>query len=471
MIVDSKVSNDNAKHYCDQGNTLYHDKKYIEALSCYKLALAYSPNDLSSILGKGKSLAARGMHNEAIECFNKCTAINKNCTEAYFCKASVLYKLGRSSEAIICYDEALKLEPTSLEILKARNFALQKLNSSCSRKTTAGSSKSESSSLLRGIELGKSGKYEEAIESFQEEIKQNPLSIETYNESGKAFYKLGDYFNAIECFDKSIYIEHNNPVALIGKGDALCGLTKNDEANECYKKAIECYDKDIRTNRNNARAYNDKGLVLLKLNKHYDAMTCFNTAKKLDPKLEDAQTNKENALKDIREKFAASNKLKKEYFQAANALYEEKKYEEALELYDKALKLPLKNPSIYYNKGEALLALHKYNEALECYKDCIKFSKACDAKAYNKAGLALHYLERYKESLLYYNKALSIDSKNVEAMNNKGVTFIKLKKFKMADKCFESAAQIKSDFTPAIVNKEFVEGCEIQSHKNKCLIF
>ena len=48
-------------------------------------------------------------------------------------------------------------------------------------------------------------------------------------------------------------------------------------------------------------------------------------------------------------------------------LLEEKKYEDALEIFEEALKLDPKNPDLLNQKGVALRSLGRYNEAIESY--------------------------------------------------------------------------------------------------------
>ncbi len=54
------------------------------------------------------------------------------------------------------------------------------------------------------------------------------------------------------------------------------------------------------------------------------------------------------------------------------ALYNLRKYNEAMESYDRAIKIDPNNAYAWYNKGNALYALGKYNEAMESYDRAIK---------------------------------------------------------------------------------------------------
>ncbi|CAD8129465.1 unnamed protein product [Paramecium sonneborni] len=66
-----------------------------------------------------------------------------------------------------------------------------------------------------------------------------------------------------------------------------------------------------------------------------------------------------------------------------------KKYQEAIECYDKALLINPKNDQIWNNKGHALRNLNKYQEAIECYDKALLINPQNDQALNNKA---LHYI-------------------------------------------------------------------------------
>jgi tetratricopeptide (TPR) repeat protein len=81
---------------------------------------------------------------------------------------------------------------------------------------------------------------------------------------GAALDKLGKHNGAIECFDKALQVDPNNPYAWTNKGYVLHGLGK-------YKEAIEYYDKALQVDPNNVLALNIKGAALNKLGRHKEA--------------------------------------------------------------------------------------------------------------------------------------------------------------------------------------------------------
>jgi len=110
-----------------------------------------------------------------------------------------------------------------------------------------------------------------------------------WRNKGGALYFLGKYDEAIECYDKAIEIDPNNPVVWNNKGLALYHLDKHEEA-------IKCYDKAIEIDPNDADTWNNKGLALYHLDKHEEAITSYDKAIEIDPNDADTWNNKGLAL-------------------------------------------------------------------------------------------------------------------------------------------------------------------------------
>lgn len=61
----------------------------------------------------------------------------------------------------------------------------------------------------------------------------------------------------------------------------------------------------------------------------------------------------------------------------------------------------------YNNKGTALNKLKRYQEAIEFYNKSIELNPTYSA-VYNGKGIALSNLERYQEAIEYYSKAIEL---------------------------------------------------------------
>ncbi|MEA2045640.1 MAG: tetratricopeptide repeat protein [Euryarchaeota archaeon] len=77
------------------------------------------------------------------------------------------------------------------------------------------------------------GDYTEAIRCYDEAIRINPQYTDAWNNKGLALGDLGRYDEAIDCYDKSIKIDPEHALAWKNKGGSLCLLGKYDEAIAC----------------------------------------------------------------------------------------------------------------------------------------------------------------------------------------------------------------------------------------------
>ena len=116
-----------------------------------------------------------------------------------------------------------------------------------------------------------------------------------------------------------------------------------------------------------------------------------------------------------------------------------KKYEKAIECYDRALEINQNYAEAWYSKGYALYRLGRYKEAIGCYDRALKINQNY-VEALNNKGVALSKLRRYEEAIECYDKALEINPNYAEAWYNKGNVLDKLGKYEEAVKLKGKAA-------------------------------
>lgn len=82
----------------------------------------------------------------------------------------------------------------------------------------------------------------EAIEYLKKYIDKNPYSEIAWHQSGRLYYGLKDYENAVRAFQFASYIDENFVGAYMEKGKALERLKRYDEAIESYSRTLELDD-------------------------------------------------------------------------------------------------------------------------------------------------------------------------------------------------------------------------------------
>ena len=93
--------------------------------------------------------------------------------------------------------------------------------------------------LNKGVELYSQGKYDQAIEAYDQAISINPQYAEAWNNKGLALRALGEYDEAIKAYDQAISINPQIAEAWSNKGVALQALGRTSEADAAFAKAEE----------------------------------------------------------------------------------------------------------------------------------------------------------------------------------------------------------------------------------------
>lgn len=94
-----------------------------------------------------------------------------------------------------------------------------------------------------GLELLQSGKYEDAIVSFQNEIAEEKNLDEAHRGMGIAYFELKDYSAAAEAFENALANEAKETASIYQMlGVSYLQLDQYEKALENYKKALEMED-------------------------------------------------------------------------------------------------------------------------------------------------------------------------------------------------------------------------------------
>jgi tetratricopeptide (TPR) repeat protein len=96
--------------------------------------------------------------------------------------------------------------------------------------------------LYKGVALNGLGKYDDAINAYDEAIKLNPNNTAAWINKGNALCMQDKYNEAIKCYDEVIGLDPSNTAALSNKVNALNALKRTTETDA----SIEAYDEAIR---------------------------------------------------------------------------------------------------------------------------------------------------------------------------------------------------------------------------------
>ena len=141
-----------------------------------------------------------------------------------------------------------------------------------------------------------------------------------------------------------------------------------------------------------------------------------------------------------------------ELYQQGNTLYDLQRYQDALAIYDRAVKIRPNYAQGWYGRGNTLLALKQYQESLSAYDKAIQIQPDY-LEAWSSRGFVLAKLQRYQEAIASFNKALQLENNSPEIWNAKGEAFSNLKQYENAITAYDQAIELKKDYYIAWYNK------------------
>lgn len=222
------------EHFNNQGLTLYHKKKYSQAIKLYDQALKIHPDFPEALNNKGnaiiqmiknkKSMDKIKGYRKALSCYNKALEIQPSNLDILNNKGLALAYLGDYENSYKVFEEAVKINPQDLGTKIKRKKVSEILIEEYTHK---------------GYDKLKNGNYNGAIKYFNKLLEIKPDDINALMYKGGALFATKNYEEAIKCFDVVIYIKKDHSIAWFSKGEALERLDRYDEAVKCYEKTVE----------------------------------------------------------------------------------------------------------------------------------------------------------------------------------------------------------------------------------------
>ena len=90
----------------------------------------------------------------------------------------------------------------------------------------------------RGMLLAAKGRHHDAVKSFDHALENRP-AVHLLYQKGLSLSQMGRYEMAIQCFDELLAAEEHNPGAWYAKGVALNSLGRFKEAAQSYMRAVD----------------------------------------------------------------------------------------------------------------------------------------------------------------------------------------------------------------------------------------
>jgi tetratricopeptide (TPR) repeat protein len=174
-------------------------------------------------------------------------------------KGNSLLDQGKYDEALQAFEEAIRLNPQFAEAWNSKGITL----------------KAQGIALRdQGLTLRAKEKLNQAIESYNKALEINPQFVNAWYNEGIAFYDQDEYDKAIQAYDRAIEFDPGFAYAWYNKGIVLNVQGKYEEAIRIFDKAIEIIPLD-------ADVWHSKGVALDALGHAEEAKAAFAKAEEL----------------------------------------------------------------------------------------------------------------------------------------------------------------------------------------------
>ncbi len=138
----------------------------------------------------------------------------------------------------------------------------------------------------------------------------------------------------------------------------------------------------------------------------------------------------------------------KDVYRRGTQLISQRKYEDAVKTFDKAIE---KEPNYYrawLMRGYALYCLERFDDALTSYDKALEL-KPDSADVWYYKGIIFKDIDKIDAAFDCYNKALEINPKYSEALTDRGQIFYQQENYEQALADFNSSTELNTDYTEA----------------------
>ena len=127
-------------------------------------------------------------------------------------------------------------------------------------------------------------------------------------------------------------------------------------------------------------------------------------------------------------------------------------HEDAITDFDQAIRLKLDYAEAYNNRGNAKNNLGQHQDAINDYNQTIRLNPDY-AEVYFNRGVAKSRLGQHENAITDYNEVLRLNPKDADAYNNRGVAKDSLGEHKDAITDYNEAINLKPDYADAYLNR------------------
>jgi tetratricopeptide (TPR) repeat protein len=292
-----------------------------------------------------------------------------------------------------------------------------------------------SEALRRWMEfLRNARRFDEAEDAAGTALDRQPGDPDLHVEAGWLFDKLGRYQEAIDCADRALELDPEHSWALRSRVDFLWHARRFHEAEDAARTALDRQPRDPDVHVATGRLFQTQV-------RHQDAIHHADRALELDPEHSWALRSRVEFLQEAGRFDEAEDAARTALDQqrddpdvhvTAGWLFEKQvRYQEAIDCADRALELDPEHSWALRSRVEFLWKAGRFAGAEEAAQAALDLRPG-DPDVYVTAGWLNDALHRFEDALACFDRALSIDADNADALEWRTRALRKLCRFDQA---------------------------------------
>jgi len=243
---EKKLSADAKKN---EGNMLYKEKRFEEALARYDEAIFIDPTNMAFVSNKAAVMFTQKKYEDCISLCRHAVEVGKEHRASFEDRAKALsraarayQKLGKLAEAIeTCQEAQLEsFDKSTQRLLKTLELEKKKADAL----SYQDDAKAEAAKQ-RGNDYFRSQKWPEAVGEYEEAVKRAPKNAAIRNNLAAALCKILDFSGAQRQVEEALALDPKYVKAWGRKGDIEMYMKEFHKAMESYKKGLALDSENV----------------------------------------------------------------------------------------------------------------------------------------------------------------------------------------------------------------------------------
>ena len=402
----------------EEAQAFVEEGDYDAALECYDRLLRARPEETSVWFDRAELLVLLDRPEEALQCYTRILDVDRGNRQASYERANLLFGLGRLSAAVDALREALRLDPS-----KSRDV------------------------VQKAEQLRRDGHPNEAVPLFHAILEIAPDDPRAILGLGDTFIDLGDTDAAEAQFTRALGKDPQNAPILFRKGELL-------ERKGRWGAAIQYYNRAIALRWNYPEPWLVKGEILLNHDRPTEALECFEKVASFEPQRIEAWAGAARAHAAMGQRDEAEEALAKGARLGADHPAVRAAREAIAQMAGTAptVSEPLEPITDLPSLAKAFEAIEEELDSpvssvpadFQSFVESIEPEKEDTHVLLQLAELAIEGGDP-RMGLLRYEQAIERDPRSADAWTGKGVALQQLERFRDALEAYDRALALKPD--------------------------